>query len=52
MDDAVLMQILIAADELLHYEDGLRLGHLLAFFEDILEGPFVAELLKKVDVVG
>jgi len=37
VDDGVLMQVAIAGDELLDYDEGLSLRHLLALFEDLLE---------------
>lgn len=51
VDDRVLMQVAIATDELFDDDESFRLGHFLAFFEYVLEGAFVAELLEKIDVI-
>ena len=50
--DGVLVQVLIAADELFDDDDGLGLRQFLALFENILETALVAQLLEEVDVVG
>ena len=52
VDDGVLVQVLIAADELLDDDNGLGLWQFLALFENVLEAALVAQLLEEVDVVG
>lgn len=47
----MLVQVAISADELLDDYQCFGFGHFLAFFQNLLEGTFVAELLEKVDIV-
>jgi hypothetical protein len=52
VDDRVLVQILVASDELFHDNDALRFGQLLPLLKNVLQRPLITELLEQVYVVG
>ena len=46
VDDRVLMQIFISADQLIDNNEGLGLWKFLSLLQNLLEGAFIAELLE------
>ena len=52
MDNFVVVQILVPADDLLCDHQHLCLWEFSARPQDIFEGSFIAKFLEQVDVVG